>query len=342
MVSAKGVAVAGQQGARVSDTAIRRILAFGRAESAVGGPGADRSWRLALARAARDTLKLDLEVTRLALERRSLAELLELPPERALIVVLEGPGEGLGLLVLDAAVLSAMIEALTMGKVGLAPLAPRKPTRTDAAMVANTIDTALVGLELALAQEADLIWASGFRYASFLDDPRPLGLLLEDISYRVLTTELSLAEGARKGIAFLALPADGRGQSPAIGAEKPDTEAQAGPAFSQALAAQVEGADCVLDAVLARVSLPLSTVLHLSLGETIVLPNAALDRIRFEGLDGRAVAEGKLGQNRGSRAVRLTPPNPTNALQPKSPVSEVTQPANGAPLQSAVALRQSA
>ena len=48
------------------------------------------------------------------------------------------------------------------------------------------VDAALEGLEIALAEEADLIWADGFRYASFLDDPRPLGLLLEDIAYRCL------------------------------------------------------------------------------------------------------------------------------------------------------------
>ena len=32
-----------------------------------------------------------------------------------------------------------------------------------------------------------------------------------------------------------------------------------------------------------------------------------LDRIGFEGVDGRRIAEGRLGQNRGMRAVRLGP-----------------------------------
>ncbi|MEI2687191.1 MAG: FliM/FliN family flagellar motor switch protein [Cypionkella sp.] len=333
--------MAGQYGARVSDAVIRRILAFGQAEAAEGGPGADRGWRLALARAARDMLKLDLEVTRLSLDRRSLTELLELPPERALIVVLEGPAEGLGLLVLDAAVMSAMIEAQTIGKVGQAPLAPRKPTRTDAAMVAGTIDAALAGLELALQQEADLIWASGFRYASFLDDPRPLGLLLEDISYRVLTTELSLAQGARRGVAVLALPAEGRGQIPAAGLTQPGSEAQAGPGFSLALAAQIEASHCVLDAVLARVSLPLSTVIQMKVGETVVLTHAALDRIQFEGLDGLAVAEGKLGQNRGARAVRLTPAAKEGNASPLRAERALLQSAV-VPVEDAAGLRQSA
>lgn len=273
---------------------------------AEGGPGADRGWRLALARAARDRLSLPLEVTALAIQRASLAELLELPPHQALIAVLQGPAEGMGLLIVTPPVLAAMIEAQTLGKVLTNPLASRKPTRTDAAMVAPTLDAALEGLEQALAQEADLHWAGGFRYASFLDDPRPLGLLLEDIDYRVLTAELSLGLGARQGMILLALPAEGKGVMPAPQVPGPEATAQTGKAFAQALADQVDAVSCVLDAVVSRVSLPLARVMALKVGEVITLPRAGIDRIHFEGLDGRALAEGRLGQNRGMRAIRLS------------------------------------
>ena len=158
---------------------IRRKVAVARAMALEGGPGADRGWRLALARAANDEIGLAMEVTRLAIERRSLADLLELVPERALIAVLEGPCEGLGLIALAPPVLAAMIEQQTIGRVAAGPVAPRRPTRTDAAMVAGLIDRALADLETGLEQDMDRVWAAGFRYASFLDDPRPLGLLLE-------------------------------------------------------------------------------------------------------------------------------------------------------------------
>ncbi|MFC3179856.1 FliM/FliN family flagellar motor switch protein [Cypionkella sinensis] len=288
------------------DGVIRRKIAMARAQMAEGGPGADRGWRLALARAARDKLSLPLEVTALAMQRVSLAELLELPPAQALIAVLQGPAEGMGLLILSPPVLAAMIEAQTLGKVATAALASRKPTRTDAAMVAPTLDAALEEMEQALAQEADLHWAGGFRYASFLDDPRPLGLLLEDIDYRVLTADLSLGLGARQGVILLALPAEGKGTLPMPAAPGPENAAQAGQAFAQALADQVDAVSCVLDAVVSRVSLPLARVMGLRVGEVITLPRAAIDRISFEGLDGRALAEGRLGQNRGMRAIRLT------------------------------------
>lgn len=288
------------------DGVIRRKIAAAKAVLAEGGPGADRGWRLGLARAARDRLSLSVEVTALIMQRQSLAELLELPPHHALIAVLQGPAESMGLLILSPPVLAAMIEAQTLGKVSTSPLASRKPTRTDAAMVAPTLDAALEGLEQALAQEADLHWAGGFRYASFLDDPRPLGLLLEDIDYRVLTADLSLGLGARQGAVILALPAEGKGAMPAAAVSGPDAAAQSGLVFAQALAEQVEETACVLDAVVSRVSLPLNRVLGLKVGEVIPLLRAAIDRIQVEGMDGRRLAEGRLGQNRGMRAIRLT------------------------------------
>lgn len=282
---------------------MRRKLAAGALASAEGGPGADRAWRLSLARAARDAAHLSLEVAWLVQETRSLAELLELPPDRALLVMLDGPEGGLGLLVISAPVLSGIIEMQTMGRVSPLPAAERRPTRTDAAMVAGMIDAALERLEGALAEEADLVWAGGFRYASFLEDARPLGLLLEDGSYRVLRAEVALALGAKSGEVILALPAEGKGRRPVQ--RRVEEPAQTGPIFAAALAEQVLASDAVMQAMIARVTLPLAAVMALEVGQVLALPQAALDRISLEGLDGRRLCAGKLGQTRGMRAVRL-------------------------------------
>ncbi len=291
--------------ADASNSILRRKVAAMKTQAAEGGPGADRGWRLALARAARDKLKLQLDFRSTSLERLSLAEILELPPDRALIAVLDGPEEGLGAIILGPAVMAGFIEAQTMGRVKSTELVPRRPTRTDAAMVAGVLEAALQGLEAALIEEADLTWAGGFRYASFLDDPRPLGLLLEDIPYRVLRSEVDLAGGARSGEVLLILPAEGRGQGPA---SKVDMAAPVdhGHAFIQALTERINGSTSRLEAVLARVVMPLSAVMALVEGAVLPLPQATLDQISLEGLDGRRVAEGRLGQNRGMRAVRMS------------------------------------
>jgi len=290
----------------VAGEIIRKKVAAARSNQPEGGPGADRAWRLALARAANDILALPLEVARLSVNRRSLAELLELAPERALIAVLEGPAEGLGILMLSPPVLSAMIEMQTIGRVSSSAPPVRKPTRTDASMVADMIDQALQELESGLESDPDLIWAGGFHYASFLDDPRPLGLLLEEEHYRVIQAELRLGNGAKSGAVMLALPAEGRGRAP-----KPAPTATPAPVaaalFSKALSDQVMRTEADIAAVLHRFTVPLSFVMALKTGDLVPLSTAALDRIVLEGLDGRPLASGRLGQNRGMRAVRLAP-----------------------------------
>ncbi|MFZ1468915.1 MAG: FliM/FliN family flagellar motor switch protein [Paracoccaceae bacterium] len=286
---------------------LRRKMARAVQAGAEGGPGADQGWRLAFARAARDCTGLMVEVSGMTVQRRSLAELLELPPERGLLALLDGPQGGLGLIVLSPEVLGALIEMQTTARVSAVAPLQRRPTRTDAAMVAPVVDRALEELDSLLAEEADLVWAGGFRYASFLEDPRPLGLLLEDHPYRVLTAQLSLAAGARSGSLILALPAEGRGLRPALKSGASDgVQPGASHSFAEAISEAVMSADCTLQAVLGRLTLPLSAVMTLKVDQVLQLPNAALERIGLEGGDGTRVAMAQLGQQTGMRAVRLS------------------------------------
>ena len=287
---------------------IRRKLGVAQADAAArladGRPGADQSWRVGLARAARDRVKLALDVSELSLDRMSLAEVLELAPERGLIAVLEGPSGGLGVIMLSPDVLAGMIEAQTTGVVTAQAAPLRRPSRTDAAMAAGLIDGALEELERGVVGVEDSLWAKGYRYASFLEDIRPLGLLLEDIPYRLFRAKVSLALGAKKGSIFMALPAEPHG----IRDAKPDTLRVAAEAmiFASGLMAQIMLADCQLDGVLSRVSMSLSDIMNFEIGQFVALPGAALERISLEGLDGRKLQEGRLGQNRGLRAIRLS------------------------------------
>jgi flagellar motor switch protein FliM len=281
---------------------IRRKIDRARLPLAEGAPGADRGWRLALARAARDLMALDLDFRRLAVTRSSLAEVLELAPDRALVALLHGPKGGLGVLLLAPAVTSTLIEMQTLGRLSASPPPSRKPTRIDAAMVAGFVDRALSGLDEALADEADLTWAGGFRYASCLEEVRPLGLLLEEDAYRVLSAEVLLGPAGRSGEVVLVLPAIGRGErppSPSVAAE------DAAPQFSAGLTAQVMQVESRLDAVIARLTLPIRQIMALQAGDVLHLPLAALDAVTLEAAAGGPIAQARLGQNRGMRAVKL-------------------------------------
>jgi flagellar motor switch protein FliM len=285
---------------------IRRKIDRARLPQADGAPGADRGWRLALARAARDAMGLDVDFRRLSVSHAGLAEVLDLAPDRALVALLDGPRGGLGVLMLGSPVTAALIEMQTLGRLAAQAPPPRKPTRIDAAMVAGLVDRALLGLDEALIDEADRIWASGFRYASYLDEVRPLGLMLEEDSYRVLSADVALGTGGsetvRTGSVILILPAIGRGDrlQPLT-----DVPADSAPQFTAALAAQVSQADCRLDAVIARLTMPLQQVMALQAGAVLALPHAGIDAVTVEATDGRRIARARLGQNRGMRALKI-------------------------------------
>ena len=61
-----------------------------------------------------------------------------------------------------------------------------------------------------------------------------------------------------------------------------------------------------MEAELSRLSLPLARLMALEVGEVLPLGEATVARLVLRGVDGRALAEGRLGQMRGMRAVWLT------------------------------------
>ncbi len=272
--------------------------------AAEDGEAVERLWSLALARAVQEELGVPLRLNDFRLERRSLGELVEMLPEPAMICALdEGAGEATGVVVLDATLMAGMVEAMTTGVVtpverGAEGSGTRRPTRTDAALLAPVLDRALAGLEIGAGEAGMTDLARGFRFAATVDGGRALSLLLEDIPYRLLSGEVDISAGARRGLFLLAMP---EGQALGGPRDKPEPDLR----FTEALAAQVGEAEARLEAVLLRLSLPLGHVMALQVGEEVALPRADIARIMVEGLDGRRVATAKLGRQGAQRALRL-------------------------------------
>lgn len=297
-------------------TVLQRKAEAGR-PAADGAPlSAERVIAQALARAGQELFELPVQVLSSRETRRTLSDLPEALEELSLLAILEGPGEGLGLAALSPAALSALIEVQTMGALAKAAPAARKPTRIDATMVADYLDAVLSMIEEGLAETEAVIWAGGFRYASYLDDPRPLGLLLEDVTYRTWQVEIGFGAGAeRRGSLLWAVPVNGRGQAlrrlpgAASGPAATPTEAAAQPPaepdWGARLEASVLGAPATLDAVLHRVTLPLAAVMGLRPGMQLPIPADALENIVLEGAGRRRLSAARLGQHRGQRALRL-------------------------------------
>lgn len=286
----------------------------------------ERSMQLALARAAQRDCALPVIVTEVAVRTLSLPELLEMIEPGTLLAVLEGPGDGLGLVALDASALAAILEQQTTGTVAAEAPPPRRPTRIDAAMCAPLIDLLLEEFDSGLRDcvrngQTDLP-PQGFRYASFIEDPRPLGLVLEDGRYRTFPVTVALGSVARPGRVLLALPA-GTGTAPQLPANAargagacllPRAKVPGQPEGWQArLHQSLCPAPASLDAVLGRLRLPLGTVTGWQPGDVIPLPGAHLDAVVLGGGPAGGLLRGRLGQCRGQRAIRLALPAPDSA-----------------------------
>jgi flagellar motor switch protein FliM len=324
---------------KVDDSVLRGRVARAKSQlAAVAGGTVEQAWDMALRRAAQDKIALRIEVTACRLRQLSLTELLELPGARSLIGILDGPAEAMGVIVLSPEVLSGLVEVQTLGSVTTHPPLARKPTRTDAAMVAGFFDSALSELDLALGGRPEGVWAAGFRYASFLDDPRPLALMLEDAAWQVVEADVTLAGGAKSGRILLALPAMGRGANTADALGR---QADQAAKFTAALREQVGHATATLEAVLVRMQVDLSELMGLGPEDVLPLFGASLETVQLETSDGRRVATARLGQARGMRALRVlrldsdipdtapTDPLLASAQTQFAPHGQSTAPVNG-------------
>jgi flagellar motor switch protein FliM len=247
--------------------------------------GAGDIWRRVLPRLAADGIGLELTVAGVMEQTVDLhAELA--PGDGALLLFLTdafgGPG---GLAVIDAALVAALVEVQTTGRVTSSRREPRPATAVDAALVRHALDAWLSGLADAGGE------MSAPSVHGQAPDVRAALLRLEEGRWTETQVDLDLGGGRRSGrlTLYVPLPREARQDDPAT------------------LREVVLPVETVMDAVLCRVRLPLRSVLSLAPGQTVPLPGVSVRRITLEAPLGRAVAQVHLGQSRGFRAVRILP-----------------------------------
>lgn len=280
----------------------------------------------AVAKAAQALYRLPVMASECRLGAASLAELLEFIPERGLIAVLDGTGEALGVMAMSPSVTAAIIEFQTMGRIAGQNPEPRRPTRTDAVICAEFVNACMV--DLLTHQLPGLGWSGRWRYASFLEDARPLGLMLDDVNFATAQLTLRLgAGGQREGQMLIALP---RHCPTALSSPPPRPDGTATiqrppaatPSFSEQLRAKVLDSPVTLNAVLCRKRISLRELRQLGAGTIISLPAGVLSQARLETRQGRLLAQGKLGEAEGFHALRLSAPDARPDLQTASPATK--------------------
>ncbi|WEF25322.1 FliM/FliN family flagellar motor C-terminal domain-containing protein [Paracoccus sp. S3-43] len=258
----------------------------------------------------------------------TLADLPELLPDPSLLIVLQGPGDQIGVMALGFETVTALIEVQALGRITARPAERRRLTRSDAAICVDFVNALMSELGTEMAGVEGFGPIQGYRYATHLDDPRPLMLMLEDRPYRSLGFDLRFGGAeTRDGRILIAVPhkSDTRPALPQPAArnaapEGPVTQPDAAPV--QTLARAMADAPVEVVGVLCRRTMTLGDLRALVPGKLMALPRVTLTDARLETPDGQLLATGKLGEAEGCHALRLhdaagTAPPPR--LDPVSP-----------------------
>lgn len=287
--------------ATASDSVMKRKLAAARQGERDGTRSALRALRLALARAAADEAGLALAVIGATQGRCALENMPSLLAGDRLHLLLDGPDGRSGGFSLDRACTSALVQQQTTGRVGSGEPAARRFTATDAALVAPVVD-GLMARAAALAESAtDRLCLEGYRFGARMEDLRALVLALDADRFRVFDLTVEIAPDLRQGRLCLVLP------DLSDGAPGEDPATAPGPGLEQSFG--VLRAE--LMAVIGRLRVPLSKLSRMQPGETLELTQGRIDQTDLVAINGRKVAQGRLGQTGGLRAVRLAGASPT-------------------------------
>lgn len=283
-----------------NQSVIHRKAQVAREEFDARGMSTSKALRLGLARVADEYYDLPLVVNTVEQNRITQTALQASLGDDGLLVVLDGPDHLRGGLVLDAQFLAAMIEVQTTGRVREGRAEPRKVTPTDAAICAPFIDRLFEAVQRQLADKARSEITGCFRFGDSVEDARALGLSLDAPEYDVLRLSVDLAEGAKNGVLTVILP---------IVPELAPDQSQKGPKTqgrdATDLGEVVRNAPVTLNAVLARLEMPLKHACKLQVGMRFPISPSALKETQLTATGGHVVAHVVLGQVNGFRAARL-------------------------------------
>jgi flagellar motor switch protein FliM len=215
-----------------------------------------------------------------------------------LLMLLDGNNGSRGAAVVDMAFLSALIEVQTMGHVRKSDVQDRPLTRTDAAIVAPLMDEMLRLFDLHMGEATAEYTPAEFRFGDMIEDTRALALAMDKPEYERFRITADLGQGAKTGVLDILLP-----KAPPAAPEALHQPGVGGAADT--LQESAMNAPVALNAVMARISMPLDQVFGLQEGQVLSISRDTISQVQLVGSENHLVASVKLGQLNGWRAVRL-------------------------------------
>lgn len=279
-------------------TLLRRMTRSQGQDSAETPLTSSRAVRLTLTKAANDTIGLVLTVSSVGEEVTGLDDMLGLMDDGLMLVGLERDDALLGMLAIDMELRAAIVEMQTMGALLGLKAEQRAPTGTDKMLCDPLIAALLSSFPQALSGTPLEGWLDHVAPAAQIANTRAAGLVLEDRDYRIVTMEVDLGIADRSGVLRIALP-------PAASPQPAEVPAPAEIGWDAALHAAINEAPAQLDALLHRFPISLATAQDLHVGAVLNLSGCTVNSVRLLAKDGKTVAQAKLGQVGGYRAVRI-------------------------------------
>lgn len=217
---------------------------------------------------------------------------------------------------IDAALVGGVIQQQTMGRVVPSAGAPRAMTVTDAAMCAPLLDALFDKASAAVEDEADRLLLRGFTFGARSEEPRLVGMALEDAEYRVIRLTLDLAKGVRQGDLVLFLPLVATHDPDGGGLDGSDEEGEAD-SNPRNMTDVVMHLEAELMVQLCHVRMNLSDLTSLAPGDTVLLPPGTFPATRIMAQSGKCLGTGTLGQVDGQRALKIDR-EPAHASSPNA------------------------
>lgn len=256
----------------------------------------EKSLGVELPRSADELLSLVVAVSSVSHTLVEFASIVANLDDTDLMCAISDGAKAFGLVVADAEFLASVIEVQTLGQVKSQKIAPRTPTKTDAAVAGDLLDAWL--REIAKIPEAGLVTPNigpMTRQAELLDS-RGVELTLNPGKYRLLKLTLAFGQRARTGTLSVFVPNRSN-----VGFSDYET-------LGQQLRPHVYEAHAEFDAVLAHIQKNISDVMDMKVGDVISISADRLNSVQLEA-NGQVISLAKLGQWNGNRAVRLIRPD---------------------------------
>lgn len=276
---------------------LKRRLAPPRPVRGVGDGAVEALLRVEVPRAADQLLAMQADVQAVTLSTMEHSAVVAALTRHDLICLISRDARDVGLLVVDIGLLTALVEIQTLGQVTSVPPKERVPTRTDAVVVSDMVDMWMADIAR-VAGEAGLgrdVPFSGFVREHGILDLRAVELTLDPGKYRSMRITMALGDDAKIGVMTFFVPATG-------GARAADEGT-----LGARLRPHLMDAEAGMQAILTRFEHPLGRVLALRAGDVLPIDPRCLTHMHLEVREGVPLAQGRLGQVNGFRAVRLTP-----------------------------------